>query len=134
MTNWVDNRQICIRFMADGSIRHESDEISGTWSIQNTASFALYQDHRDWTTIYRKKLQYRIRVELTAIQVCGGVRSAEQVGEVAPATPLNMYVLYDTTSGVFYLQEELAYFQIIAIKVMMADIGRRVACEAVRVM
>ena len=102
--------------MADGSIRHESDEIAGTWSIQNTASFALYQDHRDWTKIYKKKLQYRIRVELT------------------PATPLNMYVLYDTTSGVFYLQEELAYFQIIAIKVMMADIGRRVACEAVQVM
>ena len=143
MTNWVDNRQICIRFMADGSIRHESDEIAGTWSIQNTASFALYQDHRDWTTIYRKKLQYRIRVELTAEQqgACGGrqppqggVRSAEPVTPIAPATPLNMYVLYDTTSGVFYLQEELAYFQIIAIKVMMADIGRRVACEAVRVM
>jgi hypothetical protein len=87
--------------MADGSVRHESDEIAGTWSIQNTASFALYQDHRDWTTIYKKKLQYRIRVELQ--------------GAAAPATPLNMYVLYDTTSGVFFLQEELAYFQIIAI-------------------
>jgi len=120
MTNWMDNRQICIRFMADGYIRHESDEIAGTWSIQNTASFALYQDNRDWTKIYKKKLQYRIRVELQ--------------GAATPATPLNMYVLYDMTSGVFYLQEELAYFQIIAIKVMMADIGRRVACEAVQVM
>lgn len=119
MTNWVDNRQICIRFMADGSIRHESDEIAGTWSIQNTASFALYQDNRDWTKIYKKKLQYRIRVELQ--------------GAATPATPLNMYVLYDMTSGVFYLQEELAYFQIVAAKVTMADIGRRVACEAVQI-
>jgi hypothetical protein len=45
----------------------------------------------------------------------------------------NMYVLKDTTNGIFYLNEELAYFQIIDGKVTMADISGRAACDAVRV-
>lgn len=45
----------------------------------------------------------------------------------------NMYVLKDTTSSLFYLHEELAYFQIIGGRVTMADISGRNACEAVRI-
>jgi hypothetical protein len=45
----------------------------------------------------------------------------------------NMYVLQDTTTSLFYLQDELAYFQVIDGKATMADISGRRACEAIRV-
>ena len=115
LTDWVDNRQICIRFTPEGHITHESAEIIGTWSIKREGSFALYQDKRDWTTIYRHKVKRRVCLEMV-----GG-------------RTYNMYVLKDTTSSIFYLNEELAYFQIINGKVTMADIIGRAACDAVRI-
>ena len=115
LTDWRDNRQMCIRFAPDGHITHESDEIIGTWSIKREGSFALYQDKRDWTTIYRHKVRRRVCLEMV-----GGKTH-------------NMYVLKDKTTSIFYLNEELAYFQIINGKVTMADISGCSACEAVRV-
>ena len=115
LTDWRDNRQMCIRFTPDGHITHESVEIIGTWSIKRDGSFALYQDKRDWTTIYRHKVRRRVCLEMV------GGRTH------------NMYVLKDKTTSIFYLNEELAYFQIINGKVTMADISGRSACEAVRV-
>lgn len=115
LTDWRDNRQMCIRFAPDGHITHESAEIIGTWSIKREGSFALYQDKRDWTTIYRHKVRRRVCLEMV-----GGKTH-------------NMYVLKDKTTSIFYLNEELAYFQIINGKVTMADISGCSACEAVRV-
>ena len=115
LTDWSNNRQICIQFTPDGYITHESAGMIGTWSIKKEGSFALYQDKRDWTTIYRQKIRRRVCLEMI-----GG-------------RTYNMYVLNDTTSGIFYLNEELAYFQILNGKVTMADISGRSACEAVRV-
>ena len=115
LTNWEDDRKINIRFTSDGYITHESDEIIGTWNIKREGSFALYQDNRDWHTIYRQKVWRRV-----CLDMAGGVKC-------------NMYVLNDTTTSLFYLQEELAYFQMIDGKATMADIIGRKACEAIRV-
>jgi hypothetical protein len=115
LTNWEDNRKINIRFMPEGYITHESDEIIGTWNIKREGSFALYQDKRDWHTIYRQKVRRRVCLEMGGEVKC------------------NMYVLNDTTTSLFYLQEELAYFQIIDGNATMADISGRKACEAIRV-
>lgn len=116
LVDWGDNiRHICIRFTPEGHIIHESSEIIGSWSIKREGSFALYQDERDWTTIYREKVRRRVQLEMI-----GGKTH-------------NMYVLKDTTSSLFYLHEELAYFQIIGGRVTMADISGRNACEAVRI-
>ena len=115
LTDWEDNRQIHMLLTPEGNVTDESAEIIGTWRIEKEGSFALYQDKRDWHTIYRKKVRRRVRLEMT-----GGFMH-------------NMYVLQDTTTSLYYLQEELAYFQIIDGKVTMADISGRKACEAIRV-
>ena len=115
LTDWEDNRQIHMLFTPEGNVTDESAEIIGTWRIEKEGSFALYQDKRDWHTIYRKKVRRRVRLEMT-----GGVTR-------------NMYVLHDTTTSLYYLQEELAYFQVIDGKATMADISGRKACEAIRV-
>lgn len=115
LTDWSNNRQICIQFTPDGYITHESAGMIGTWSIKKEGSFALYQDKRDWTTIYREKVRRRVCLEMV------GGRTH------------NMYILKDTTTALFYLHEELAYFQIVDGKAIMADISGRNACEATRV-
>jgi hypothetical protein len=115
LTDWEDNRQIHMLFTPEGNVTHESTEIIGTWRIEKEGSFALYQDERDWHTIYRKKVRRRVRLEMV-----GGLMH-------------NMYVLQDTTTSLFYLQDELAYFQVIDGKATMADISGRRACEAIRV-
>jgi hypothetical protein len=113
-TYWENNRQIHIVFTPEGHIKHESGEIAGSWSIKKEGSFALYQDNRDWSTIYRQRIKYRVRLEMI-----GGVKQ-------------NMYVLQDTITSLFYLQEELAYFQIVNGMATMADISGRKACDAIR--
>lgn len=114
-TYWENNRQIYIVFTPEGHIKHESGEITGSWSIKKEGSFALYQDNRDWSTIYRQRIKYRVRLEMV-----GGAKH-------------NMYVLKDTTTSIFYLQEELAYFKIVDGAVTMADISGRKSCDAFRV-
>ncbi len=115
LTNWETDTQTNIRFLTGGSVVSETNEVLGTWSIKKGGSFALYQDKHDWNTLYRKKIIHRICLEM--------------IGSMK----YNMYVLYDTINNTFYLQEELAYFQILDGKVSMADICGRKAYEAIRI-
>ncbi len=115
LTDWEDNRQIHVFFTPEGDIRHESGEIIGTWCIDKEGSFALYQDNRDWSTIYRQRIKYRVRLEMIV-----GAKH-------------NMYLLQDTITSIFYLQEELAYFQIVNGMATMADISGRKACDGIRI-
>ena len=109
--DWNTGREKEVYFLEDGWMGCEGKPF-GTWKI-NTAvtGIATYQQPGDWTTLYRTHLSERI--EITIDNCFIGLEEVETV---------YMYILFEADTGMYYLQQDCAYFQKIGDKVVLADL------------
>jgi len=109
--DWKTGREQAVYFFDDGTIFSERKPF-GTWKINTgVTGIAIYQQPGDWTTLYRTHLSERIEITLDNCFV--GPEEIETV---------YMYILLEADTGLYYLQQDCAYFQKIGDEVVLADV------------
>jgi len=103
---------IPVKFMEGGNI-FSQDKWLGNWSIKKENGFALWQQPRNWSMIYRRQVSHRIHIKIPS-----------EYAEVY------MVMLYDTSTERYYLQQECSFFQQKYGAVRMVDIFGNMAWSA----